>query len=80
MFPNPVTDDVAHLKFLEMKPGIYKLSIYDQQGRVVLKTEVHVETYNQNKSLNLSGIAKGRYVICITENKNMTIKTDILIQ
>ncbi|MEO6637845.1 MAG: plastocyanin/azurin family copper-binding protein [Ginsengibacter sp.] len=65
--PNPVSV-IGHLliKFNADKPGLMQAKVLDEQGKLILKTEMSTVQGINNSHVHLGGIAKGKYTIQFT--------------
>lgn len=65
--PNPISD-MGHLmiKFNADKPGIMQAKVLDEQGKLILKTEMSTVQGINNSHIHLGGIAKGKYTVQFT--------------
>ncbi|TMM59389.1 T9SS type A sorting domain-containing protein [Maribacter algarum] len=67
IYPNPVTNDVVYIT--TSKNGIKDIIVYDVFGEMVLTDRI------SSKSLNISRLVPGVYVLQVTEgNETMTRK------
>lgn len=70
VFPNPVADNIN----LNFEGDLVELQIFSLTGQLVKSTNVH----QQGKALNLSGLSKGVYFICITLSDGRKITERII--
>jgi hypothetical protein len=79
VYPNPITDNIAKLQFVNNK-GNYTLKLMSVDGKEIQTQQVNISTDNEIKTMPINKtIAAGNYVLLIHgENKNEQIK--IIIQ
>lgn len=76
LYPNP-TDGVLNLSgnFFSLKTGV---EIFDLVGQIVHKNSVELQNTQKNKTLNISKLPKGIYMVIMT-NTNGTMAKKIII-
>jgi hypothetical protein len=79
VYPNPITDNVANLQFVNSK-GSYTLKLMSVDGKEIQTQQANISTDNEIKTMPINkAIAAGNYILLIHgENKNEQIK--IIIQ
>lgn len=66
VFPSPSSDNNIHLTFNSNKDDVVLLNIYSMTGSCIMHKTIHAEIGNNTISLNISGFAKGKYLIHIS--------------
>ncbi len=82
IFPNPVTANEFRVLFDGQKSGRYTIVLTDLSGRSVMKSVVSISSKLQTELVKISSIiAKGMYLVKVTDAKNQTVFTErILVQ
>lgn len=75
LFPNP-SSTILNINIDNYKPtAASHIDIYDIQGKLVK----HIETINSENSISISDLAKGQYIITLTDkNKKIASKTVVV--
>ncbi|MEO8148608.1 MAG: LamG-like jellyroll fold domain-containing protein [Bacteroidia bacterium] len=67
LYPNPASS-TATISFDGFAPGNGQLAVYDLIGQQVMKQDIEVTAGYNNYKLDLSGYAKGAYMVRVTYN------------
>lgn len=82
IYPNPVTNSQFTIQFTKLEAGNYTIELTDAMGRQILQRAVKVAAADQLETVQLkAGIAKGFYLVKITDNDNkVAAATKLLVQ
>jgi hypothetical protein len=68
LYPNPVTDKIARLRFINSK-GNYSLKLLSADGKEIQTAQVNISTVNEIKNLQINKtITAGNYILSINSN------------
>jgi hypothetical protein len=62
VFPNPVKETLT-VNFSGMNPGDYKLEMFDNIGKLILKSDASVTGNSQSVQLKINEVAAGNYFL-----------------
>ncbi len=75
VYPNPVTEGVIKLEFVNKQAGTYTIKMLDKTGKAIRTDAVTISTYQEIKTIDIGrAIAAGTYTLMIqtpTENEEM---------
>ncbi len=81
IYPNPVTDHHATMKFSYCKSGEYMLKLYDLQGKQLMQNTISVNSGTENKTLRLDKkIPAGVYQLELTSSDGLRYSNRIIIK
>ena len=81
VFPNPVVNGTAKLSFTDQPAGRYQVQLLDLNGKTVMAKEVNVVNKSQIVDLSLPDVAKGSYLVRVTnEASDIYTVTKIVVQ
>ncbi|MCU0395210.1 MAG: T9SS type A sorting domain-containing protein [Chitinophagaceae bacterium] len=66
LYPNPVTQGILTVVFNDMPPGKYDITIMNAAGTSMMGKTVMVQQKGQTETMNTGRLAKGLYVLRIT--------------
>jgi len=77
IYPNPTTN-VINLKFTEVMVDDIEIMIFDVLGKLVYSELYNKMYFEKNKSIDISGLKQGNYIIKINSGKNSVNKKLII--
>lgn len=80
VFPNPVTNNEFKVLFDGQKAGLYNVALTDLSGKPLLNQVVNVTVKGQVQNIHItSKIAKGMYMVKVTDSDNKFIFTERIV-
>jgi hypothetical protein len=73
IYPNPATT-VISIQVKDLVSNVYDLIIRDLSGRIVLFEKASVSSENQNIQLNISDLARGSYLLSLSNDEQLLTK------
>ena len=80
IFPNPVTDKVFNVQFVQVPKGSYTVHVIKQNGQVVMERKIQHDGGSAGLTINLSaGIASGIYQLQV-QDANLKMTRQIMLK
>jgi hypothetical protein len=78
LYPNPA-QDLVNVQFYATSKGNYSIQLHDALGRKVLNKNIELEIGKNSSSIELTGVAKGIYVLSVA-NDGEEFRTKLIIK
>ncbi len=80
VFPNPVINNDLNISFFGQEKGLYNIALTDLSGKMILTKQTMVLSSGQIEKIYLQKkVAKGMYLVKVTDSFKRTIFTDKII-
>ena len=80
VYPNPITNHIAHISFINQPLGNYTARVLSINGQVVAEKKMTVKSNFEIKDFQLMGLSKSSYQLQITGEGGNPISKQIIIQ
>jgi hypothetical protein len=81
VYPNPITSNTIHLKFLNQPAGLYTVQISNNTGQLVFEKAIDHKGGNNTKNIELlPSVKSGNFQLTITDKELVVTSIKIFIQ
>ena len=80
LFPNPIIDGKVHVSFTSVPAGKYQLSVNNMEGQSIYNETLQIQTNNLKKTIRLSNVAAGNYLLIIKDEKGISKKISFIVK
>ena len=83
VYPNPVTNRLINVSFVDQVPGRYQVQFLDISGKLISTNEVNIASKMQVATINLPEVAKGNYLLKVTNGTGpdkLSVTNKIVVQ